>query len=93
MKSLYSKFAFTTILIMVCSGLLSFLLSNTHYQVILKKQNDEKILKIASNMADFASRQTSISLEDYFEHIGGIGYQVLLVDQNGNRNYFGSPFR
>jgi signal transduction histidine kinase len=93
MKSLYSKFAFITIMIMIVSGIISFLLSNAYYQVKLKQQNDEKITNFAFEIADFASRHPLISLEDYFDHIGAIGYQILLVSQDGEKQYFGSPFR
>ncbi|MEH7106683.1 sensor histidine kinase [Bacillus sp. JJ1764] len=93
MKSMYSKFAFITIMIMIVSGVISFLLSNVYYQSNLKQQNDEKITKFAYEMADFASKHPTVSLNDYFEHNGAIGYQILLVNQNGHRQYFGSPFR
>ncbi|MGG3468913.1 HAMP domain-containing sensor histidine kinase [Neobacillus pocheonensis] len=93
MKSLYSKFAFITIMIMIVSGIISFFISNAYYQVKLKKQNDEKITKFASEMAEFASKHPLISLEDYFEHIGSIGYQIVLINQDGDRSYFGSSFR
>ncbi len=93
MKSLYSKFAFITIMIMVVSGIISFLLSNAYYQIKLKQQNDEKIMNFANEIADFASKHPSISLQDYFDHVGEIGYQVLLVNNDGDKEYFGSTFR
>ncbi|MCM3117807.1 HAMP domain-containing histidine kinase [Neobacillus sp. MER 74] len=93
MKSLYSKFAFITIMIMVVSGIISFFLSNAYYQFKLKQQNDEKIMNFAIEIADFASKHPLISLQDYFDHIGTIGYQILLVNKEGDKNYFGSSFR
>lgn len=93
MKSLYSKFAFVTIMIMVVSGIISFLLSNAYYQIKLKQQNDEKIMNFANEISNFASKHPSISLQDYFGHIGAIGYQILLVNNAGDRQYFGSSFR
>jgi signal transduction histidine kinase len=93
MKSLYSKFAFITIMIMIFSGILSFLLSNAFYQIKLKQQNDEKISYFALEVADFASKHPLISLQDYFKHIGAIGYQILLVSEEGDKQYFGSHFR
>jgi len=93
MKSLYSKFAFITIMIMIVSGIFSFLLSNAYYQVKLKQQNDEKITNFAFEIADFASKHPLISLQDYFNHIGAIGYQILLINQDGEKQYFGSPYR
>nr|WP_066061961.1 HAMP domain-containing sensor histidine kinase [Neobacillus soli] len=93
MKSLYSKFAFITIMIMIVSGIISFFLSNAYYQVKLKQQNDEKITNFAFEIADFASKHPLISLQDYLDHIGAIGYQILMVNQEGDKQYFGSTFR
>ncbi|OIK10943.1 two-component sensor histidine kinase [Bacillus sp. MUM 116] len=93
MKSLYSKFAITTILIMILSGVISFIVSNHYYQVTLKKKNDEKITSFAMKIADFASSQKTINLDDYFTHIGAIGYQIFLVDSKGHKQFFGSAFR
>nr|WP_026563712.1 HAMP domain-containing sensor histidine kinase [Bacillus sp. UNC41MFS5] len=93
MKSLYSKFAFITIMIMIVSGIISFFLSNAYYQFKLKQQNDEKIMNFAYEIADFASKHPLISLQDYFDHIGTIGYQILLVNNEGNKHYFGSSYR
>ncbi|MCL6573568.1 MAG: HAMP domain-containing histidine kinase [Bacillus sp. (in: Bacteria)] len=92
-KSLYSKFAFITIMIMIVSGIISFFLSNAFYQVKLKQQNDEKITNFAFEITDFTSKHPQISLEDYFDHIGVIGYQLLLVNQEGDKHYFGASFR
>ncbi len=93
MKSLYSKFAFITIMIMLFSGIFSFILSNAYYQAKLKQKNDEKITHFAYEIADFAGKHPLISLDDFLDHIGAIGYQILLVDQNGDKQYFGSAFR
>lgn len=93
MKSLYSKFAITTILIMLLSGILSFLLSNVYYQESLKGQNDVKMTKIALEITDFIQTQEEMNMEDFFDHLGSIGYQILIINDKGQRQYFGSPYR
>lgn len=93
MKSLYSKFAITTILIMLLSGIISFVLSNVYYQSVLKNQNDLKMTNIALEISDFIQLQGQINMKDYFEHLGSIGYQVFIVDEKGNRKFFGASFR
>lgn len=93
MKSLYSKFAFITIMIMFVSGIISFFLSNAYYQIKLKQQNDEKIMNFAFEIANFASKHPMISLQDYFDHIGTLGFQILLVNNEGDKHYFGASFR
>jgi signal transduction histidine kinase len=93
MRTLYSKFAFITIMIMVVSGIISFLLSNLYYQTNLKQENDEKIMNFALEIAEFASDHPEVDLDNYFDHLGSLGYQIFLVNQNGNKQYFGSSFR
>ncbi|HLR66007.1 MAG TPA: HAMP domain-containing protein, partial [Virgibacillus sp.] len=93
MKSLYIKFAFTTIAIMLLSGVLAFLLSNFYYQQKLKPLNDEKNTKIALDMVSFIEEQEHIKLDSYLENIADVGYRMALVDAEGNETYFGAAFR
>ena len=93
MRSLYVKFVVFTIGIMIFSGILAFLISNTYYQQKLKPFNDQKNTTIALNIAEFTGNQPDLDLKDYFENISSIGYQIFLVDNSGNEFYFGAPFR
>ncbi|TCJ02846.1 sensor histidine kinase [Cytobacillus praedii] len=93
MKSLYSKFAVTTILIMFFSGILSFLFTNMYYQNHLKKQNDLKMVKIAAEISDFLHSHEQINLNEYLEHLGSIGYQLYLTDGQGVNDFYGAEFR
>ncbi len=93
MKSLYVKFAVTTITIMVVSGLLSFMFSNFYYQQKLKPYNDEKITNIALEMSDYIESNRDVQLHQYLENIASVGYQMFIVDDEGNKSFFGDPFR
>lgn len=93
MKSLYVKFVVITIGIMLLSGVLAFIISNSYYQLKLKPYNDQKNTKIGLSIADFADTHPSINLQEYMENLSSIGYQLYLVEDNGKSNYFGAPFR
>jgi signal transduction histidine kinase len=93
MKSLYFKFAVTTISIMLLSGLISFLLSNYYYQINLKQKNDEKISNFASEVSHYINHHDEIDLTKYIEHIGLLGYQIYIVDEQGETQFFGSAYR
>lgn len=93
MKSLYVKFAFTTIAIMLLSGIIAFMLSNFYYQQKLKPLNDEKNTKIALDMAAFIEEEDHIELDSYLNNIADVGYQMMLVDQASAEMYYGAPFR
>lgn len=93
MKSLYVKFVVVTIGIMLLSGVLAFLISNTYYQQKLKPNNDQKITKIALNVAAFVEERPEINLKGYLENLSTVGYQIYIIDNTGEETYFGAPFR
>lgn len=93
LKSLYVKFAVTTIVIMLLSALLSFMFSNFYYQQKLKPYNDEKTTNIALNIANYIESEQVIEIDSYLEHAAAIGYHIFLTDKDGNETYYGDPFR
>ncbi|UII54850.1 HAMP domain-containing histidine kinase [Cytobacillus spongiae] len=92
MKSLYVKFVGVTIVIMLVSSILAFLLSNAYYQQKLKPLNDQKNTKIALSISTFLKNHSEINIQDYLEHTSTIGYQVYLVDSDQNESFFGAEF-
>ncbi|MBM7620020.1 signal transduction histidine kinase [Bacillus tianshenii] len=93
MKSLYTKFVFMTIGIMIVSGVLAFFISNAYYQQKLKPENDEKTTRIAQSIALFADEHPDVSLNEYLENVSSIGYQLYLVDNSGEAVSFGAAFK
>ncbi|MEH6991957.1 HAMP domain-containing sensor histidine kinase [Neobacillus drentensis] len=93
MKSLYGKFALTTIFIMVLSGVLSFVISNLYYQHSLKPQNDDKITNFALEISNYIQKDPNINLNNYLNHIGLIGYQIYIVNDDGVEQFFGNAYR
>src|SRR5699024_12176593 len=85
MRSLYVKFAVTTITIILISGVLSFMFSNFYYQQKLKPENAEKNTDIALDIADYVETEQGVQLEHYLENIAAVGYQMYLTDKNGDR--------
>ncbi|WP_078380459.1 sensor histidine kinase [Sutcliffiella halmapala] len=93
MRSLYSKFVLFTLVIMIVSALLAFFLSNAYYQHVLKSQNDEKYTNISLNIAQYINTETNLELAKYFELLSNIGYQLMIVDTNGEAVFYGTSFR
>ncbi|MBS4213580.1 MULTISPECIES: HAMP domain-containing sensor histidine kinase [Neobacillus] len=93
MKTLYVKFIVITIGMMLISFILAFVISNIYYQQKLKPYNDDKNTKVALDIAAFAEAHPEISLTEYLKSITKVGYQIYLVDKDGNRTFFGDPFR
>ncbi|GAB3804853.1 sensor histidine kinase [Virgibacillus kimchii] len=92
-KSLYGKLVLTTIGIIIVSGLIAFFISNTYYHQVIKPENDEKNMHIALEIANYISSQQELTLETYLSNIGSIGYQLYIVDDQGEGQFFGSEFR
>ncbi|MBN9654140.1 HAMP domain-containing histidine kinase [Halobacillus sp. GSS1] len=90
MKSLYSKFLVTTLFIMLLSSFIGFFMANAYYQNKLKPENDSKNMEIASRIAEYA--ETQENLDQYLEHTASIGYQLFVVDRQGERRSFGGSF-
>lgn len=93
MRSLYVKFSVLTIGIMLLSSLLAFMFANFYYQHRLKPANDAKNTEIAIEIARFTETLAPEQLEPYLENIAAVGYQMLLVDEQGSEIFFGDPFR
>lgn len=93
MRSLYTKFIVITIGIMIFSSIIAFLISNSYYQHTLKPDNDEKNTKIALEIAAFAKEHPTVNLEKYVTNLSSIGYQFYLINEKGEGQFFGAPFR
>jgi signal transduction histidine kinase len=93
MRTLYVKFIVITTGMMLISFIFAFLISNAYYHQKVKPVNDQKNTKVALNIATFAKEHPENNLGAYLENISAVGYQLYLVDNLGNKNFFGEPFR
>ncbi|MEI3606971.1 HAMP domain-containing sensor histidine kinase [Pseudogracilibacillus sp. SE30717A] len=94
MKSLYGKFLFFTIGIMISSALIAYLIVNTYYHQHMRAQNDEKNMTIVENIADFIhSQNDDVDLEEFLSTQSDVGYKLILFDEEANKMLFGNDFR
>lgn len=93
MKTLYIRIVLTILGVMICSSLLAFFLSNVYYHYNLKPYNDKKLTKMALDVGTFYEENNDIELSNYLKSISKLGYQILLVDQQGNQSFYGGSFR
>ncbi|EOV8884750.1 sensor histidine kinase [Listeria innocua] len=93
MKSLYSRIVVTMLVVILSSSLLGFFFANIYYQIKLKPFNDEKTAKIAQEVQQFYQSNASISLKEYLENVGELGYKLYLTDGKDQSSYFGGAFR
>ncbi|MEI4789614.1 HAMP domain-containing sensor histidine kinase [Bacillus sp. FJAT-53060] len=93
MRSLYLKIVMTTVVVMVFSSAVAFLISNAYYQYSLKPYNDKKLTRMAEEVKTFYESSSMDDLDDYLTNIGELGYQIYLVDEQGKGIFFGGSFR
>ncbi|HCJ4641749.1 TPA: HAMP domain-containing histidine kinase [Listeria innocua] len=93
MKSLYSRIVVTMLVVILSSSLLGFFFANIYYQIKLKPFNDEKTAKIAEEVQQFYQSNRAISLKEYLENVGELGYELYLTDGKDQSSYFGGAFR
>lgn len=93
LKTLSSKFALTTLLLMLGSLLLGFFFTNTYYHQVIKAPNDQKNVEIAEAMVAYIADAQVDNLDDYFTMLGETGYQLYMVKEGGAPVFYGGAFR
>ncbi|MDN4069663.1 HAMP domain-containing sensor histidine kinase [Paenibacillus vini] len=93
MKNLYHRIVATTVLVMILSSSIAFLTSNLYYQYKLKSYNDSKVAHMAEQIKHFYEDNGELPLAPYLDHIGKLGYQFYLVDEQGQDAFYGQSFR
>lgn len=93
MKTLYSRIVVTTICIMMLSSVIAFVISNIYYQYNLKPFNDQKLTAMAYDIESFYKHNPEINIDQYLDHMGKLGYQLYLVNGNGQGKFYGGEFR
>jgi len=92
-KSLYSRIAIYTIVVMLFSAIVSFLCTNIIYHNHLKANNDAKIMRTLEDAISYQKQSNIESSDPFFNHLGEMNYQVMTVSENGKRSFYGANFR
>lgn len=92
-KSLYIRIAVYTIIVMIFSAIVSFLITNVYYHVYLKENNDAKIIRTLKEAKAFETSDGPNHINDYFKHLGDMNYQIMTVNKQGHKQFYGEPFR
>lgn len=92
-KTLYSRIAIYTVVIMLFSAISSFILSNIYYHVYLKPSNDQKIMTTLQEAKHYQESTHTQNMKAYFQHISELNFQVLTINKAGKRHFYGDKFR
>lgn len=92
-KSLYSRIAIYTIVIMLFSAVLSFILTNMYYHVALKPSNDQKIMRTLQEAKAYQKASHTTDMKAYFKHLSDLNFQVVTIDTSYKKTFYGEAFR
>lgn len=90
--SLYVKFIWFTFATMLISSIISFFAMNTYYDQYLKTDNNDKNLAIATSIVEFTEGLPPDQIEETFQMLGDVGYQLYVTDGSTVTRY-GGVFR
>lgn len=92
MKTLYRQFIVTTLLIILISTVISFLLTNAYYYLVSVKLNDEKYVAVAQEITQYIESTEPLDLEQYLSTLGQMGYQIYVTGESGYSHFVGGAF-
>ena len=93
MKTLYNKYILFTIFMFLISTLISLLITNAIYHQVMKEKNDDNYLSRITDITHYIETYPPDDLDAYFTHLGEIGYQIYLVDEQKNDHFYGGEYR
>src|SRR5699024_4736447 len=89
-KKLSTRFIVATLLMMLISSLLGFVLTNVYYHFTEKPKNDARVTKILLEQRDFAEIH-DIDAVEMFAEIASLNFLVLAA-KDGEKKFYGTPY-
>ncbi|MFF5997031.1 HAMP domain-containing sensor histidine kinase [Lysinibacillus sp. KU-BSD001] len=94
MKSLYNQFIFATVLILLCSIGIGFILANMVYYTFTKEKIDAQQVETAEEVTRILlyMHESRHSIDEYLTSVGLLGYQIVIISESGQYQYYGASF-
>ncbi|RIO10340.1 sensor histidine kinase, partial [Mammaliicoccus sciuri] len=92
-KSLAQRITIYTIVVMLVSAILGFILTNIYYHIDLKEKNDHKVFNTLKDVQDYIDHDNEMSLDNYLNHLSELHYQAVLYNDKLKPTYYGDNFR
>ncbi|WP_028550102.1 sensor histidine kinase [Paenibacillus sp. UNC451MF] len=93
MRTLYTRIVVTFIFIALISSIFALFVTNTYYTSQLRTYNEQKIMRIGSEIRDLYEQMPAMELSAYLTHIAGLGYQIYAVNSKMEGSFYGAPFK
>ncbi|MEL3961009.1 HAMP domain-containing sensor histidine kinase [Lysinibacillus endophyticus] len=92
MKTLYKQYIVVTLLVIIASLVISMLLLGQLYNNKIRVDTDKEHLEIAQEVVDIVKTMPVERLDDYFQSVAKLGYQLVIVDESKKVTSYGAKF-
>ncbi|HWK23686.1 MAG TPA: HAMP domain-containing sensor histidine kinase [Ureibacillus sp.] len=93
MKTLYKEYLVVTLVVIIASLIVSMFLLGQLYNNYVREDADEKNLDIALEVTDIVGTMSADRLDEFFQSIAKLGYQVVVIDENKKITSYGAKFK
>lgn len=94
MNTLHRKFIFATLVILLFSIIIAFILANIIYMSAIKQKIDQENVILAEEIASTLENMHSSpsAFNPYLESLGELGYQFYVLNKDGEVAFYGHSF-
>lgn len=92
MKTLYKQYIIVTLIVIVASLAISMFFLGQLYNNQVRVDTDEKNVEIAQEITNIVETIPLKRMDEYFQSIAKLGYQIVVVDENMQSMFYGTKF-
>lgn len=95
MRSLYSRIVLFSVGIVLLSFLLGLFVANIVYNHGIRNHYEQKMSVVSSSIESLIPLvdRSAESVAPFMTHLAGLGYQIYMVDADGNEHTYGRAFK
>jgi len=92
MKTLYKQYIVVTLVVIIASLVISMFLLGELYNKIVREDSDEENLEIAYEVVHVVEVMPAERIDEYFQSVAKLGYQIVIIDENRKQTNYGTKF-
>lgn len=92
MKTLYKQYIVVTLVVIIASLVISMFLLGELYNKVVREDTDEENLEIAYEVVHIVEEMPAERIDEYFQSVAKLGYQIVIIDENQMQTSYGTKF-
>lgn len=93
MKTLYKQYILVTLIVIVGSIAISMVILGQVYNAQIRPDTDKKNLEIAQEVTNIVKKMPTESMDEYFQSVALLGYQVVVIGDIKQPKIYGTEFK